>query len=318
MGNMGIDAVVVAGDGRAARRVFKKNKALLDVGGKPMIKHVVETLKGCPLVDSIVVVGPKEPFEAVIGDAGVLIVPQKRSLAENAWEGFLHTMPEYRQRPEITSGLVERYYSKHVLFLSGDIPLLRSEEIEEFLQGCDLERFDYLAGITSEEALAVFGPRKGRPGIKMATFHTRDGNYRQNNLHVTRPFVLLDSIDLVLKVYEYRYQKNLGNILMSFVEILRLGPGKVGTTLGVYLLLQAAAAFSALGMERASYIASYPVTRRLIEGLISSLIRARFGLVETKIGGAALDVDNERDFMVVSVMYRDWANLLEQRIHQRA
>ncbi|NMD39184.1 MAG: nucleotidyltransferase family protein, partial [Deltaproteobacteria bacterium] len=42
---MGIDAVIVAGDGRAARRVFKKNKALLDVGGRPMIRHIVETLK---------------------------------------------------------------------------------------------------------------------------------------------------------------------------------------------------------------------------------------------------------------------------------
>jgi len=315
---MGIDAVVVAGDGRAARKVFKKNKALLDVGGKPMIRHIVDTLASCPRVDTIAVVGPKEPFVEIIGHAGVVIVPQRRSLAENGWEGFLHTLPEYRQRPELTCDLVDRYCQKTVLFLSGDIPLLTPEEIDEFLSGCDLERYDYIAGITSEESLAAFGPRRGRPGIKMATFHTRDGNFRQNNLHVVRPFVLLDSIDLVLKVYEYRYQKKLVNILLSLYEILRLGPGRVGTTLAVYLLLQAAAGLAAVGLETAARLVCYPVTIRLVEELISSLMRARFGLVETKLGGAALDVDNERDFMVLSVMYRDWMNLLEQRIHQRA
>ena len=41
---MRIDAVVTAGDGKAARRLFKKNKALLDVAGKPIIRHIVETL----------------------------------------------------------------------------------------------------------------------------------------------------------------------------------------------------------------------------------------------------------------------------------
>ena len=158
---MGIDAVVVAGDGRASRKVFKKNKALLDIGGKPMIRHIVDTLKACKLIDNIVVVGPKEKFEEVIGETGVHIVQQKRSLAENGWEGFLQTLPEYRKNPEITGALIEKYSQKHILFLSGDIPLICVEELEEFISGCDMEHNDYVAGITSEEILRLFGPRKG-------------------------------------------------------------------------------------------------------------------------------------------------------------
>jgi GTP:adenosylcobinamide-phosphate guanylyltransferase len=315
---MGIDAVVVAGDGRAARKVFKRNKALLDVGGRPMIAHIVDTLKSCGLVKDIVVVGPRDAFEEIVGGRDVILVQQKRSLAENGWEGFLHTLPEYRLRRDISCELVERNFLKPVLFLSGDIPLLCVEEIEEFLDGCDLERYDYLAGITDEENLKAFGPRKGMPGIKMATFHTRDGNFRQNNLHVARPFVLFSSIDLVLKAYEYRYQRKLGNILRALLEIVRLGPGRVGTTLMVYIDLQIAAGLSALGLERAARVVSWPLTRRSIERVVSSLIKARFRLVETTVGGAALDVDNERDYMTLSVMYRDWMNLIRQRAHQRA
>jgi hypothetical protein len=33
---------------------------------------------------------------------------------------------------------------------------------------------------------------------------------------------------------------------------------------------------------------------------------------------AALDVDNEKDFMVLSVMYRVWLNLIRQRVHDLA
>jgi hypothetical protein len=37
-------------------------------------------------------------------------------------------------------------------------------------------------------------------------------------------------------------------------------------------------------------------------------------IVETTVGGAALDVDNEKDFMVLSIMYRDWMNQIAQRV----
>jgi CTP:molybdopterin cytidylyltransferase MocA len=315
---MGIDAIVTAGDGRAARRVFKKNKALLDVGGRPIVRHIVETLHACGAIDNIVVVGPKDRFEEVIGDTRAHIVPQKRSLAENGWEGFLQSLPEYREKPEITGALIEKYYGKHVLFLSGDIPLLCVEELEQFISRCDMDRSDYIAGITSEETLREFGPRKGRPGIKMATFHTREGNFRQNNLHMARPFVLLNSIDLVLKVYEYRYQKELVNIGRAILEIVRLGPGKIGKTLVLYLLLQISAGLTAVGLPGAARVVSYAISRHKLERLISEVLGTRFRLVETTIGGAALDVDNEKDFMVLSVMYRDWVNLIRRRTHHLA
>lgn len=315
---MRIDAVVTAGDGKAARRLFKKNKALLDVAGKPIIRHIVETLLKCDEIDRIVVVGPREEFLEVIGDLDVDIVQQKRSLAENGWEGFLHTIPEFRSQGLCTEEIIEKYRDKYVLFLSGDIPLISVREIKEFLSKCDMERYDYIAGATSEEILKLFGPRKGKPGIKMATFRMRDGNLRQNNLHMARPFVLIESIDLVLKAYEYRYQKEFINIIRSLFEIVRLGRKSLAQTLGIYLLLQISAGLSALGFERAARIASWPVTRARMERLISNLLNTRFRIVETTVGGAALDVDNEKDYMTLSIMYKDWMNQIAQGNHHLA
>jgi CTP:molybdopterin cytidylyltransferase MocA len=305
---MGIDAIITAGDGRAARKVFKRNKAMLDVAGRPIILHIVEALRACSEIEKIVVVGPKEMFEEVIGSFDVRIVQQKRSLAENGWEGFLNTIDEYRETGQLTPDIIERYHNKSVLFLSGDIPLISIKELNEFISQCDMDRYDYVAGATSEDILKLFGPRKGRPGIKMATFHMWDGNLRQNNLHMAKPFILLQSIDLVLKAYEYRYQKEFFNIVKSLFELIRFSKGSIFWTLGIYLILQISAGLSALGFEGAAHFASLPITRPRVERLISHLLNVRFKIVETTVGGAALDVDNEKDYMTLSIMYRDWMN----------
>ena len=152
----------------------------------------------------------------------------------------------------------------------------------------------------------------------MATFRMRDGNLRQNNLHMARPFVLIESIDLVLKAYEYRYQKEFVNIIRSLFEIVRLGRKSLAQTLGIYLLLQISAGLSALGFERAARIASWPVTRARMERLISNLLNTRFRIAETTVGGAALDVDNEKDYMTLSIMYKDWMNQIAQGNHHLA
>jgi hypothetical protein len=111
-----------------------------------------------------------------------------------------------------------------------------------------MDRSDYIAGITSEETLRS-SARAGQARHQDGNVPHPEGNFRQNNLHMARPFVLLNSIDLVLKVYEYRYQKELVNIGRAILEIVRLGPGKIGKTLVLYLLLQISAGLTAVGLR---------------------------------------------------------------------
>jgi len=311
---MPLDVVITAGDGRAAKKVFMKNKALLEVDGKSILRHIVEALLACDGIGKIVVVGPKARFEEAIGDMPVELIEQKRNLTENAWEGFLQTIPEYCRTGLLTEEIVHAYQDKFVLGIPGDIPLITVKELQEFIAACDMQRYDYCAGITSEEILTQFGPRKGKPGIKMATFHARDGNFRQNNLHLLKPFKIQERIDLVLKVYEYRYQKELINILRSLMEIVRLEPGYTGRTLWLYLLLQISIGLSSIGLEPLARITRYPITKTELERLMSGLLHLRVKLVETTLGGAALDVDNEKDFLILSLRYKDWMRMLHHHL----
>jgi CTP:molybdopterin cytidylyltransferase MocA len=311
---MTVDVVITAGDGRAAKKVFMKNKALLEVDGKPIIRHIVEALLACDQIGKIVVVCPKAKFEEVIGDLPVDIIEQKRNLTENGWEGFLQTLPEYRRTGVLTEAMTRMYQEKYILGIPGDIPLITVQELKEFIALCDMERYDYCAGITSEAILEQFGPRKGKPGIKMATFHVRDGNFRQNNLHMLKPFKLQERIDLALKVYEYRYQKELVNILRSLIVIIRLEPGYTGRTLWLYLLLQISIGLSSIGLEPLARITRYPITKAELERLMSGLLHLKVKLVETTLGGAALDVDNEKDFLILSIRYKDWMRMIDHHL----
>ena len=308
---MGIDAVIAAGDGVAARKIFQRNKALLEVGGKPIIRRIVETLRASALVDKIAVVGPSRDFAQVLGGLDVILVEQKRNMAENALAGFLATLPDYAGGQPSTA-LAERHQAKAVLGLSGDIPLLTVTELGQFIQRCDMRDCDFASGYTAERVLARFGPRHDRPGIKMATMHTRHINVRQNNLHVFRGFKMLKSIDLILKIYEYRYQKDPFNVLRSLVEIFRQGPAALGQILGCYSLLQFSALCESLGFQALERLTSYPITLARLEQLGSALLGVRWRLVETDLGGAALDVDNEKDFLTLNFMYREWSQLLGQ------
>jgi molybdopterin-guanine dinucleotide biosynthesis protein A len=310
---MGVDCIIAAGDGRAAKKVFKKNKALLEVGGKPIIRHIVETLKSCNEIEQIVIVGPKKKFETVIGDLGVRIIEQRRNLTENGWEAFLQTIPEYRETGILTDEISTKYKEKAVLGLPGDIPLLTVRELKEFIKKCDMDKYDYCAGVTSETILKQFEPRKGKPGIKMATFHVRDGNFRQNNMHMAKPFKLKSGIDLALKIYEYRYQKELFNIFRTIGEIIKFGPRHIVRSLWLYFLLQVSTGLSSIGLKPLARLTSYPVTRAELEKLFSGILNAMVKIVETTEGGAALDVDNEKDFLILSIRYKEWLAMVMNR-----
>ena len=50
---MGLVALVMAG-GRGSRMKLRFEKPLLDVGGKPMIEHIVDALKNAEEVDNVI------------------------------------------------------------------------------------------------------------------------------------------------------------------------------------------------------------------------------------------------------------------------
>jgi hypothetical protein len=87
---------------------------------------------------------------------------------------------------------------------------------------------------------------------------------------------------------------------------------------GIYyfLLLHWNLLLSRLGLERLT-----PPFRKLIkvdevEKIVTNFLDCRFKIVETKVIGAALDVDNEKDYETMKVRFRYWRKYQDKLINR--
>ena len=88
-----MSAIVMAGDRGAARAVYGENKIYLEIGGRPLISHVVATLQRVPEVSAVWVVGDSARLAGVLDDERLRdelrkplhTVEQFENLYENAW-----------------------------------------------------------------------------------------------------------------------------------------------------------------------------------------------------------------------------------------
>jgi len=300
---MGIQAVLLAGDRGHSRSVKGRSKAFVNVRGKPMLVHVLETLLHTPEVTEVFVVADAIRLEKVLADFGCLelaaaascpihVVPQRESLLENVWNAFLRTLPP-REDPDHA-----------VLIVPSDIPLVVPEELSAFLAAARRADADHVVGLTPESALELFAPTDTAPGVRMACFNLAEGRLRQNNLNWVRP-LRMGHRQYIQDMYENRYQKELGATLRLAVRIVR----KEWRNLWVlfpYLLMHLAGVLDRRGYRPASdWVRSF-VSLRTVERGIGAMLRTRFATVETAFGGAALDVDNDEDLDVVDKMIEPW------------
>jgi len=313
-----IDAILMAGDKGAYKHVYGKNKALLEIKGVPVIAYVVSALERCRYVSRIFIVGPREEILEALercgclsqGDKEIIVMDQWNTMLENAWNTFHATVPTVT--PEGTPLSDEereaQYKDKVVLVLGADIPLVTPNELNEFIENCDVSRYDYFMGMTGEENLRPYYPAKGSPGIHFAYFCFRDSKERQNNLHLIRVFRVLNR-EIIQKMYRFRYQKKWKNILRLFWTLIRTTEIKP-RMIFKFLLLHLSRMFE----QRLPWFPLLGLFRRFlrkeaIEHDVSMLLKARFVSVRTSYGGAALDVDNEAHFEIICKNFDRWNDL---------
>lgn len=288
------NAIVLAGEGGKSRSVYGMDKALLPLEERPIVCHVLSAVDAVPEIEEIFLIGPRPALiDALKKDCHhyskkINVLEQGKNLIEN----IAAASREAVQNP---SGIA--------LYVAGDIPLLTGGEIDQFLSRCDMERYDYLLGVTREEALVPFYPAEGRPGIKMAYFYFKDRKYRINNLHLARPYAV-GARGYIQKVYDYRYQRDVWNIVRVAFELARVRGW--GLSLSYYLLSQIALALHTLGLGRVAALPRSFLALETIERTISEIFRTRFSVVETTFGGAALDIDNEKAYEAMRAMFRSW------------
>ena len=301
---MCVQAVLLAGDRGASRAVKGQSKAFVEVGGKPMVVHVLEALVHTPEVSEIFVVGDAVRLEKVFSEFGCTalaatrsrplhVVPQRDTLYQNVWHAFLRSLPPGGDA------------AGHPIFVvPSDIPLVVPEELSEFISQAFALDTDYVIGLTPDFALLPYASRDGDPGIEMACFNTAEGRYRQSNLHLVRP-LRMGNRQYIQDMYENRYQKELGSMLRLGWRILTREYRSLWVLL-FYLLLHVAGVLDRRGHRAASDRVRAWVSLRTVERAIGALLATRVATATTALGGAALDLDNEGDLQAADKRIDRW------------
>ncbi len=303
-------------------RVEGRNKALLELGGRPMLARVVAMLQRVPEVSEVVVVGPLESLEPVLRAPELeaelrkplTLIPQFRNLMENAWESYRRLLPD--APPEGRDPATPEEEALRVLYLSTDLPFASPQEVSSFIQRSLELDCDYTLGLVPEEAMTDFYPvRPGEPGITMAYFNIAAGRFRQSNLHLVRP-ARLGNRQRIEDMYEHRYQKQLGNALILAWRMATERGGGLWMV-GFYCLMHLAGLCDRHGFRRLADWLRAPVTFERLERACSSLLDTRYRFVITDIGGAAVDIDNEHDLHAARSRLAEWTAHQERRAEEQ-
>ncbi len=121
---------------------------------------------------------------------------------------------------------------------------------------------------------------------------------------MVRPLKVINRHYLQL-MYDFRYQKEFWNILQLAWEILNKEEGGWGT-LGNFLLMQFSLTSDRFGL---GFLREFFRNRTRIESVtncIAKLIKTRFNIAFTSLGGATLDIDCEHDYQVIQERFSEW------------
>ncbi len=298
-----VPAIVLAGDRRGSHPVLGANKNLLEVGNEPIVRHVVATLLEVAEVAQVFVVGPEAELQrALAGLAGENgrrphIVPQRETLVQNCWRGFRRCLGAGDGAD--LDHLKADHADAVALFLSGDLPLLDPGGVSHFLSLADMERHDYLLGLTRAETLERVLSEAGIPELRKPALQMAEGRMRQNNLFLIRPFAVrhLEYFD---RFYEVRYQRELWNTVKVIWALLRASGG-ISRPLGYYLFAQAAMRADLVGLERLAAWFRRRVPMARVCAAMSRFMGCRFGFLTVASAGAVLDVDTEKDLELIQM-----------------
>ena len=294
-----MDCLILAGNRQNYREVSDKdNKAFLKINERTILHIIIDELRYVEEIDRLLLVGPKLQLDRHLEDICVkgypkpiLVFEQKNDLVANILAVVEATCPDPPR-------------DRYVLVLPSDIPLVTAEEIKEFIGLCDMDRYDYVGGLTTEPALSKFYPADDKLGVEMAYFYCEEDKYRINNLHMVRPSGI-KKIQYVRKTYAIRYQKEFWNML-GVLKPLFLLIFKIPGAPFFYVGLQIARVFHQRG--KLAWARRFQKLLKLskLEYYISKVLDARFKMVVTTYGGSAIDVDNETDYFTICSRFPEW------------
>jgi len=303
-----LDAVVLAGtDDNPRRMIQRQNKAFLEIAGKPLVRRVVEAALGSGSVGQVIVVGPLERLQAVLGDISgrVILVPQKGKMLSNAWAGIHAAEAHQRSLGKQDDP------NRPILALSCDLPLISTAAVEDFIVRCaavdvhDGPGYSILCGVAEEASLSQYYPEAGKPGIIRPYVNFAEFRVRLANIYVGRPRTLANQ-KFLQTGFEHRKAAKLKNVLLLAWDFLSQSGGWQAAWLS--LRMQATLMAERRGSKRYEKLRAGNSARRT-EEVCSKVLGGPVRMVITPYGGLSLDADNEEDFRVLSQRFEDWKDI---------
>ncbi len=296
-----IDAIVLAGTHNdPSRWIEGRNKAFLEVGGRPLLQHVIDALLGAQSIADIFIVGPTEEMRAA--SAGVAsrvhLIQQKGDMGTNCWAGI---DASDRQRGG------DRDPMRPLVIISCDLPIISATSIDDFVTRCadDDQASDnpyaLMVGLVDEAGLAPFDTTgMARPFVEFAFARTRLAN-----IYVARPRQLANQAFLQTG-FGFRKAIHWRNVLGLSVSVLSQDGGwqAAWMTLRLQVTLLAARRGGRLYRRLRRWN-----TRERVEVRTSRVLGGPVRLVVSPFGGLSLDVDNEEDFRILADRYDEWMSI---------
>jgi len=305
-----LDAVVLAGTHRnPSRLIGGRNKAVLEVAGKSLVRHVVDALEAAQTIDRVFVVGPVEQLRVSLGEAAssVELIEQCGKMLTNSWAGIRASEARHRNQPG------RPVADRPLLVISCDLPLVSGQAVDDFV--CRCARLDresqtpvaMLVGVVNEAGVTPFHPSDGKPGIKRPFVELACGRLRLANIYVARPRKLSHQ-EFLQTGFSYRKAKDWRNVVLLAWNFFGRPHGwqSAWLTMRIQLTLMLSR-----GRGRLYRRLKAGNTLARVEKCMSEVLGGPVRVVLTPFGGLSLDVDEEEDYGVLRRRYADWVAIAE-------
>lgn len=162
-----MDAIVTAGGVPAADDPLYEfsqgeSKALIDIGGKPMVQWVLDALSGSTQVDHVVVIGIDES-SGVTCEKPTRFIPNHGNMIDNIRAGVKETL---KVNPD----------AKYILIVSSDIPAISSEMVDWTVNTCMETQDDMYYSVVPREVMEARFPGSKRTYTKLKGIQISGGD----------------------------------------------------------------------------------------------------------------------------------------------
>ena len=299
---MPVDAIVLAGtrEGYVPVGEDRGNKCLLEVGGRPLVSHVLRALKTCPRVGDVYIVGHVEELSTALGQnlmADIRPVEQGSNLVENVALGY---KAKLKSNPDT-----------YVLILSGDMPFLTATEVSRFISRSGYRNFGCVVGFSSKSSLTPFEAHS----IKMGCIYFKQFTGRIAHMLLADPSSATN-LEYLRKLYKLRYQKRFSNYIRLVRMLLESDLDKFAL-MKLSFLAQLGLRLDNWGMRTLARLVGRFSDVRVFERNITRIFGTRFHAFCMEDSFGALDIDSVNELEVYRRNFTQFSRYVEERVGER-